>query len=149
MVADPFCRALNFDLAIGCDYFLDETRHFTGERDETSAIRKDEVLKVLSQDCGIDLDASIGMGDTMSDLPIFLATHIAHRWAINPKPELLATMRRNPDHNIVCVHDHHATGVQFFRALSNGGFYEVERKEFLPAELIEALPRLPSERPFP
>ncbi|MDD5438239.1 MAG: hypothetical protein PHC70_03790 [Patescibacteria group bacterium] len=149
MVADHFCQALKFDVAIGCDYFIDSVGLFTGGRDETPAIRKAEVLKILSQDCGIDLDASIGMGDTMSDLPIFMATHIAHRWAINPKPELLATMRRNPDHNVVCVHDHHATGVQFFRALSNGGFYEVERKEFLPAELIEALPRLPSERPFP
>ncbi|MFA6099490.1 MAG: haloacid dehalogenase-like hydrolase [Patescibacteria group bacterium] len=145
MVADPFCQALNFDVAIGCNYFLDETGHFTGERDETSAIRKDEVLKVLAQDCGIDLDESIGMGDTMSDLPILLAVNIRYRWAINPKPELLAAMRRNPDYNVVCIHDHHSTGVQFFRALSNGCLYEPHRKNFLPPDLVEALPRLPGE----
>ncbi|MDD5726898.1 MAG: haloacid dehalogenase-like hydrolase, partial [Patescibacteria group bacterium] len=119
MVADHFCQALKFDVAIGCDYFVDSVGLFTGGRDETPAIRKDEVIKVLAEDCGIDLDESMYMGDTMVDLPGFLAVCIKYRWAINPKSELQGAIRRNPCHNIVWIHDHHATGVQFFRALSD------------------------------
>ncbi|MHB8831028.1 MAG: HAD family hydrolase [Patescibacteria group bacterium] len=146
IIADPFCRALKFDLAIGCEYFVDGNGQFTGERDETPAIRKDEVLKVLAEDCGIDLDESMYMGDTIADLPGLLAVCIKYRWAINPKSELQGAIRRNPGHNIVWVHDHHATGVQFFRALSDGCLHEQERESFLPPDLVEALPRLPGER---
>jgi phosphoserine phosphatase len=149
MIADHFCQALKFDVAIGCDYFVDNVGLFSGGRDETPAIRKDEVLKVLAQDCGIDLDESIGMGDTMSDWNVLLRVHPRYRWAINPKFEMLAAVRRNPDQNIVCVHDHHSTGVQFFRVHNRGGLFELQRKDFLPPELVDALPRLPGECPLP
>lgn len=149
MIADHFCKALKFDLAIGCDYFVDSVGIFSGGRDETPAIRKGEVLKVLAQDCGIDLDESIGMGDTMSDWDVLLNVHIRYRWAINPKSEMLDAMRRNPGHNIVCVHDHHSTGVQFFRVLNRGGLFELQRKDFLPPELVDVLPSLPGECPSP
>lgn len=147
LIADPFCSALNFDIAIGCDYYLDKLGRFTGERDETPAIRKNEVLTVLAEDCGIDLDDSMGMGDTMSDLPIFLAVNPRYRWAINPKAELLTTMRGNPGYNIVCFHDHHATGVQVLKCDENGRLHEIKRGEYLPPELVRALPLLPGERP--
>lgn len=145
MIADHFCEALKFDVAIGCDYFVDSDGLFSGGRDETPAIRKDEVLKVLVQDCGIDLDESIGMGDTMSDWNVLLRVHPRYRWAINPKFEMLEAMRRNPDHNIVYVHDHHSTGVQFFRLHNGRDLFELQRKDFLPPELVDALPRLPGE----
>lgn len=147
-IAEPFCRELGLDTAVGVEYFVDAQGRFTGERDETPAIRKAEVMDVLDGMGVLDLQNSVGMGDTMSDLPIFEKVHPLHRLAINPKPELLTHMRANPDKNIVFVSDHRSTGVQFYRADALGRLGEVHRSDAIPISIVNTVLPLVGEKPL-
>lgn len=141
-LADPFCKALHFDIPIGCEYKVDGSDRLTGERDEAMAIRKEEPLEVLCE-CGVR--PVFSLVDSMTDLPLVLAVPFGNALGINPKPPLMEYIRKHPEQRITAVSDHRSTGVQFYRANDRGGLDEVTRWEALPVGIACALPLLRGE----
>ncbi|MFA6160912.1 MAG: haloacid dehalogenase-like hydrolase [Patescibacteria group bacterium] len=145
-LADPFCKALHFDIPIGCEYKVDGRDRLTGERDEATAIHKEEPLEVL-RECGVR--PVLSLVDSKTDLPLVLAVPLGNALGINPKPSLMEYIRNNSERRITAVSDHRSTGVQFYRADAQGRLYEVTRWEALPAGLAYALPPLRGELVLP
>lgn len=91
---DHFCRRLGFNKVYGMVYEIGPTDRFTGAvTDEHIMLNKAQILKRAVAKEGLTLKASIGVGDTESDIP-FLEL-VEEPICFNPNAKLYAHARRN------------------------------------------------------
>ncbi|GEM_PF-898992 len=139
--AVPFCKALGFDVAVGCWMEVDEQGRYTGRRDERPAIDKAAVMGELEMRRNLKWAGGIALGDSPTDIPMF--KRCTYRIAINPTMDLQAFMRETPGLRISWINDHQKTGVQAYAPRHDGLYMEVPLHHVLPPDLATALPSMP------
>ncbi len=91
-IADIVCPLLGFDAAIGSFYPKKNGRYVEGERNFESGCNKGNILNMLTEECGIDIQDAIMVGDTKYDLDLFYRA--TYPIAMNPKKDLQYDLRR-------------------------------------------------------
>lgn len=91
-ILDLFLKPLGFDRAWGTVLAQDAGGRYTGEMLHNPFKNKQRVLEEFLKDAGVDLEESVGMGDTLSDVGFLelVQTPIA----FNPNRSLLEVARR-------------------------------------------------------
>jgi len=138
-IAEIFCRLHGFDLVYSTPY-ESKDGFFTGLRDDRTIHHKGEVVDEIKETFGLDMSRCIGLGDTVSDLSMFM--RVGHPFGMNPKGKLLKWIREHPQ--AVWVSDSQATGVTLFQAQTDDraplGGLVVHAGRFVETTLQEALP---------
>lgn len=138
-IVEVFCRQNNIDYWLGTTHPTKDSR-YTGELPKEWASQKDQAVHHLAEQHGLDIDGSLAIGDSDSDIKMLELVRFP--LCMNPNTHLLDEARRRRWPIVFEKKD----VIALFRPDNNGRLVEVGLSEILPIAvaglLKDEIPRL-------